>query len=78
MRVAADVNLIGKAEVAMPRIFWVVYSAVTKRNQSIAKVANVVIKISQIVEGNRLRPDRCRRLSKIYARRYVISEELVI
>jgi hypothetical protein len=29
-----------------------VYSAVTRRSQSIAKVANVVVKISQIIEAN--------------------------
>ena len=40
--------------------FGLVYSTVTRRYQSIAKVANVVVKISQIVEGNRLRPDRHR------------------
>ena len=68
VRVSADMHLIGGAEVAMPRIVWLVYSAVTRRNQPIAKVANVFVKISQIVEANRVRPDRRRRLSNIYAR----------
>ena len=48
VRVAADMHLIG-AEVAMPRM---VYSAVTRRSRPIAKVANVVVKISQIIEAN--------------------------
>ena len=65
MRVAADMHLIGGAEVAMPRIVWLVYSAVTRRNQPIAKIANDFVKISQIVEANRLRPDRRRCLSNI-------------
>ncbi len=65
VRVAADIHLIGGAEVAMPRIVWLVYSTVTRRNKPIAKVANVFVKISQIVEANRLRFDRRRRLSNI-------------
>ena len=52
VRVAADIHLIGGAEVAMPRIVWLVYSAVARRNQPIAKVANVFVKISQIVEAS--------------------------
>ena len=64
VRVAADMHLIGGAEVAMSRKVWLVYSAVTRRNQPIAKVANGFVQISQIVEANRLR-----RFSNIYARR---------
>ena len=60
--------LVGQ-QVAMPRIVWLVYSAVTRKNQPTAKVANVFVQISQIVEANRLRHDRRRHLSNIYARR---------
>ena len=49
-----DMHLIGWVEVEIPRIVR------TRRYQSIAKVANVVVKISRIVEGNRLWPDRHR------------------
>jgi hypothetical protein len=65
-------HLIGGAEVAMPRIVWLVYIVGTRRNQPIAKIANVFVKISQIVEANRLRSDRRRRLSNKYARRELI------
>ena len=44
-------HLIG-AELRCREQFVLVYSAVTRRTQPIAKVANIVVKISQIIEAN--------------------------